>query len=113
MLWRPQPQQARFMERLEYDACYGGAAGGGKTDAMLVEALRQVHIPHYRCLIARRTYPQMEALLQRSEQLYPKAFKGAKLKYSTHSWHFPSGATILFVSLPNEQSKYNIQGKPF
>ena len=35
------------MARTEDEALYGGAAGGGKSDALVIEALRQVNIPHY------------------------------------------------------------------
>ena len=41
VIWTPQEKQIAFMERPEYEALYGGAAGGGKSDALLVEALRQ------------------------------------------------------------------------
>ena len=59
VIWKPQPKQLMFQQRPEYEALYGGAAGGGKSDALLVEALRQVHIPHYKAILFRKTYPQL------------------------------------------------------
>ena len=57
VIWQPQPRQRAFLERPEPEVLYGGAAGGGKSDALVIEALRQVHIPHYRALILRKTIP--------------------------------------------------------
>ena len=46
IVWKPQPRQLEFMRRPEPEALYGGAAGGGKSDALLIEALR---LPHNDC----------------------------------------------------------------
>ena len=113
VVWRPQPQQARFMERPEYECLYGGAAGGGKSDALIAEALRQVNIPHYKALILRKTYPQLSELIEKSLNLYPKAFPKARYNNTAHTWTFPSGAKIIFGSLNHTQDKINYQGKAY
>lgn len=87
--------------------------GGGKSDALLAEALRQVHIPNYRGLILRRTYPQLEALISRSLEMYPRVFPGARYSGTEHRWRFPSGANIFFGSMQRENDKYQYQGKPY
>ena len=68
-VWTPQPKQAAFMARPEYEALYGGAAGGGKSDALVIEALRQVGVPHYKGLILRKTFPQLAELIDKSLNL--------------------------------------------
>lgn len=113
IVWSPQPKQKAFMARPEYEALYGGAAGGGKSDALLAEATRQVHIPCYRGLILRRTFPQLEALISRSMEIYSKAFPRARYRGSDHVWLFPSGAKIFFGYMQHETDKYNYQGKPY
>ena len=113
IIWRPQPKQKAFMERGEYEALYGGAAGGGKSDALVMEALRQVHIPHYKALILRKTYPQCGELIEKSKNYYPRAVKGAKYNESKHMWTFPSGAKIYFGSIKDSKDKTKYQGKAF
>ena len=112
-IWTPQPKQIEFLQRPEYEAFYGGAAGGGKSDSLLMEALRQVHIPNYRALILRKTYPQLSELIDRSYELYSRAFPEARYNNSNHVWTFPSGAKIYFGSMQHTKDRTNYQGKRY
>ena len=113
VVWQPQPRQAAFMERPEWEALYGGAAGGGKSDALVIEALRQVHIPHYKALILRKTFPQLAELIDKSLNYYPMAFPGARYNSSSHTWTFPSGAKIIFGSMQYTKDRLKYQGQAY
>lgn len=113
VIWTPQEKQALFQSRNEYEALYGGAAGGGKSDALLTEALRQVNIGHYRALILRKTYPQLSELIDRSRELYTAAFPGARFNETKHVWLFESGAKIYFGAMQHTKDRINYQGKRY
>ena len=113
VVWRPQARQALFMARPEDEALYGGAAGGGKSDALVMEALRQIGIPHYKGLILRKTYPQLAELVDKSLQYYPRVDRGAVYNAATHAWRFSSGAKIMFGSLPHAKDRFNYQGQAY
>lgn len=113
VIWQPQPKQIEFMQRPEYEALYGGAAGGGKSDALLAEALRQVKIPNYRAIIFRDTTKQLEGLISRSEELYKNLKSRPKYNHNEMVWKFPSGAKIFFGYMQYEKDKLNYQGKAY
>ena len=112
-IWKPQPKQAAFLSRGEYECLYGGAAGGGKSDALLMEALRQVHIGHYRAILFRKTFPQLQELIDRSQTLYPLAFPQARYNDAKRVWLFPSGAKLFFGSMQHPSDRLNYQGRRF
>ena len=113
IIWKPQPRQYEFMRRSEYEALYGGAAGGGKSDALVAEALRQVDIPHYKAILFRKTFPEARELILKSQRIYPRVYPNAKYNGSEHCWTFPSGARIYFGSMPNSTSYLRYQGLSF
>ncbi len=109
---RPQqgPQEA-FLATPADVAFYGGAAGGGKSWALLLEPLRHKKNSQFACVIFRRTYPQVTnpgGLWDESVKLYPQA--GATPRQSELSWRFPSGATVRFAHLQHETNRLDWQG---
>ena len=114
IIFKPNPgPQEEFLSAGERDVLYGGAAGGGKSFALLADPLRYCHNPNHRGLLLRRTLDELTELIDKSRQLYPKAFPGAKFRESKSTWHFPSGATIWFTYLDKDKDVTRFQGQAF
>ena len=105
--------QEDFLAAAETDVLYGGAAGGGKSYAMLVDPLRYAHRAAHRGLILRRSMPELRELIDKSRELYPKAFPGCKYKEVEKLWNFPSGAKIEFGFLERDADVYRYQGQAY
>ena len=102
-----------MLRRGEDEIFGGGAAGGGKSEVEVVAPLAQVHIPHFRGLVLRKTYKELEELLGKAERYYPRAFPRARFNGSKYTWTFPSGAKIEFGNLEHTKDKYKYQGRAF
>jgi predicted phage terminase large subunit-like protein len=93
---------------------YGGAAGGGKSVALLMAALQYVDLPGYHALILRRTFQQLVkpgALLDLSKQWLMNT--DARWNAQEHRWTFPTGATLEFGHMEHDDSVYNYQGPAY
>lgn len=100
------------------EVLYGGAAGGGKSDAILMAALQYVDVPGYAAVIFRRTYPQLTA----ADGLIPRALEWLApwIQRGVVSWNeqkkrftFPGAATLDFRHLQHENTKFEHQGAAY
>tara|TARA_R110000787_G_scaffold112966_2_gene221881 strand:- start:837 stop:2423 length:1587 start_codon:yes stop_codon:yes gene_type:complete len=105
--------QTDFLAAGEQDVLYGGSAGGGKSYAMLVDPLRYMHIKEHRALLLRKSMPELRELIDKSRELYPKAFAGAKFREVEKTWRFPSGASLEFGYLDRDADVYRYQGQSY
>jgi hypothetical protein len=105
--------QTDFLAAPETDVLYGGAAGGGKSYAMLVDPLRFAHRAAHRALVLRRSMPELRELIDKSRELYPKAFPGCKFREVEKIWTFPSGAKLEFGFLERDADVYRYQGQAY
>ena len=105
--------QTQFLAAAEREVFYGGARGGGKSYAMLIDPLRYCDKQKHRGLLLRRSMPELRDLINHSQQLYPKAFPGARWREQEKEWRFPSGAKIEFGYAENTTDALRYQGQSY
>ena len=111
----PTAKQAGFLALQEKEGLYGGAAGGGKSDALLMAALQYTHVPGYTALLLRRSYKDLSlpgALMDRAREWLAQ--------YDDVHWHsqqktftFPSGARVVFGYLKTDADVYQYQSSAY
>ena len=103
--WRPNKKQAQFLAIpiTIKEAFYGGGAGSGKSDVLLMYGI--VHKwhenPRFKQVFMRRTYPELKLeIVSRSREIYPQF--GATFNKTDMAWSFPSGAMIFLGHCEDE-----------
>ena len=117
--YKPYPMQYRFHESAAPYKCLGGAAGPGKTLALIMEHMiacqefSKEDAQHVHTLMLRRTHPKLEAtLITRFEEKIPRELY-TKFNRSDKVVTWLNGATTNFGSMQHEHDAYEFQGQWF
>lgn len=103
--------QEQFLASPADIAIYGGAAGGGKTWALLMEPLRHASNPDFGAVFFRRNTVQIRnegGLWDESVKIYPNL--NAKPSEHVLTWRFPKGAAVTFAHLEYDKTTQGYQG---
>lgn len=115
VLWQPTDKQSMMLAAPDFEVLYGGAAGAGKSDAILIDALglQQDAIGQrdYQAILFRRTYPDLKDLIERSHDLYPPY--GGEYDKGAHVWTFPSRSRIEFGHMQYDMDRFKYRGRAF
>ena len=115
VVWRPTEKQGQFLASSDFETLYGGAAGGGKSDALLIDALCLQHggidSKNHRAMLFRRSYPELKDLIGRSHDIYGAISPSAKYNQQDKDWTFPSGAKVEFGYLQHDSDRLKYRGR--
>lgn len=113
--WAPQPgpQTDAIGANWCPELFFGGARGGGKSDYLLGDFLKDV--PTYgeawRGVLFRRTYPELQEIIVRARAIYGGT--GATWRESDKEWHWPNGAFLRLRYLEREADASRYQGHQY
>jgi hypothetical protein len=105
--------QTEFLAATERQVLFGGAAGGGKSYAMLADPLRDMNNPNFSGLLVRHTTEELRELIMKSQEMYPKAIPGIKWFERKQQWVTPRGGRLWMSYLDRDTDVMRYQGQAF
>jgi hypothetical protein len=105
--------QYRFLKSGVRDMFYGGAAGGGKSVALIAAGLRNFGHPNYRGKIFRRTRKVTQELIIKAQRMVTRAFPGARWNGSEHVFQHPNGGRLEIGYLRHDMDLENEEGQEY
>lgn len=114
VVFKPNPgPQTEFLSASEREVLYGGSAGGGKSYAMLADPLHGLNDPNFSGLLVRHTTEELRELIQKSQELYPRAIPGIKWSERKSQWISPRGGRLWMSYLDKDMDVTRYQGQAF
>jgi hypothetical protein len=98
---------------MTYEVLLEGTRGGGKTDALLMSFARfcgQGYGTHWRGVIFRQTYPQLNDIIAKSKRWFFQMFEGIRFNESDHCWIWQTGERLYFRFGETENDYWNYHG---
>lgn len=113
LIWEAQPRQAAFVSYPGFECFFGGARGGGKTDAVLGDWIchQDQYGGHCIGLMVRRELTQLSETIERSKELFEPL--GAKYHEQGKYWRFPNGSRLRFAYLERDADANSYQGHSY
>ena len=113
ILWEPQPKQQLALSCPAFELFYGGAAGGGKSDFLLMDFLAGCNEGRgaWRGILFRRTYKELEELIIRAKELYTPL--GAHYQKTENVFTFPTGSFLRLRYLERDDDVGSYQGHQY
>lgn len=105
--------QSIFLAAPEQEVLYGGAAGSGKTYAIIADSLRDTQNGAFAGLIIRRTNDELREIISKTLELYPRVYPSAKWNAQKSEWIFPSGSRLWLTYLERDADVMRYQGQAF
>lgn len=116
-VWRPNsPAQAAGLRCPFEELLLHGNRGGGKTDWLLMDFLRDVGTglgPAWRGIILRRKHPQLRELIAKSRKWFAKVYPTATYNIAEKSWIFPDGEQLFFAHARTVEDAENYKGHEY
>lgn len=118
VIWQPIPGSQTLALCCPYpELIYEGTRGPGKTTFLLADFAREVgkgYGTNWRGMLFRREYGELDDLIAKSYELFPKIFPGAKfLEGEKLRWEFRTGEQLHFRAIKRDADYWKHHGKGY
>ncbi|OQY25972.1 MAG: hypothetical protein B6244_14540, partial [Candidatus Cloacimonetes bacterium 4572_55] len=114
IIWEPQKgSQTVYLNCPIYEVLYDGTRGSQKTDSLIMDFAQHVGQGYgaaWRGAIFRRTYKQLDDIIERTKKWYYQIFPGAKYNKQSYTWEWATGEKLLLRHMDNEGDYWNYHG---